>query len=69
MMFLAQFKLGLDETTVYASEFLFDINASIILLIILVILYSVMGIIRKCPAWGFTTSLLLFLLWGAVSCM
>ena len=68
MMFLAQFKLGdLDETTIYGSEFLFDIIGSFILMLILVVLYSVMGVIRKCATWGFATSFFIFLLWGAVS--
>jgi len=67
-MFLAQFKLGaLDETTVYASEFLFDINGSFILMLLLVLLYSIMGAIRRCVTWGVATSLVIFLLWGAVS--
>ena len=68
MMFLAQFELGnLDKTTVYGSEFLFDINGSFILMMILVVLYSIMGLIRRCPVWGFATSFLIFLLWGVVS--
>ena len=68
MMFLAQFELGnLDDTTVYGSEFLFDINGSTILMMILVLLYSIMGLIRRCPVWGFATSFFIFLLWGVVS--
>ena len=67
MMFLAQFKLGLDESMTYASEFVFDINASFILMLILVLLYTVMGLLRRCPVWGLATSLFVFLLWGAVS--
>jgi len=66
MMFLAQFKLGLDESMTYASEFVFDINASLILMLILVLLYITIGLIRRCPAWGFATSCFIFLLWGAV---
>ncbi|XP_065899514.1 uncharacterized protein [Dysidea avara] len=69
MMFLAQFKLGLDESVTYASEFVFDINASLILMLILVLLYTTMGLIRKCAVWGLATSLFVFLLWGAGNCM
>ena len=68
MMFLAQFKLGaLDETSFYASEFVFDINGSFILMLILVLLYCTIGLVRQCPTWGFTTAFTIFLLWGAVS--
>ena len=68
MMFLAQFELGaLDERSVYASEFVFDINGSFILMLLLVVLYSAIGLVRKCPTWGFATSFVIFLLWGAVS--
>jgi len=68
MMFLAQFELGaLDGTSVYASEFVFDINGSFILMLLLVLMYSAIGLVRKCPTWGFATAFVVFLLWGAVS--
>ena len=68
MMFLAQFKLGaLDGTSLYASEFVFDINGSFILMLILVLLYCTIGLVRRCPTWGFATAFTIFMLWGAVS--
>jgi len=59
MMFLAQFRLG-----EFNSQF---VNGSLILMVILVLMYSIMGLIRKSATWGFATSFFIFLLWGIVS--
>lgn len=67
MMLFAQFAFPGLDTTVRRSAFFFPTNFSYIPLAILILVYILMGILRKCLTWGFATAIVITLLWGIVS--
>ena len=68
-MFFAQFKLPgsyIEDTTVRRGPFFFPTNWSYLPLGILLLLYIIMGFVRKCPIWGCATAVVITMLWGVV---
>ncbi len=67
-MLFAQFNLPGESTTIVRrGPFFFPTNWTYLPLAILIVVYILMGILRKCVAWGIITAIVITLLWGVVS--
>lgn len=69
-MYFAQFKLPgsyIEDTTVRRGPFFFPANWTYLLLGLLLLVYIIMGFLRKCKVWGFGTAIVITMLWGVVS--